>query len=125
MNNSLKKQACQTSMTARYGNPSVHLQHCFSFLCSSIVDLSVYWQRFQVNSTAVSSCFQRCCLCKAVRRHANYRVQRMGIMMTALGSRSACTVTKRRLCFGSWLLAGRQLLLLGLRCVSTTSYRLG
>lgn len=30
---------------------------------------------------------ERCCLCKVVRRHANYRVQRMGIMMTALGSR--------------------------------------
>lgn len=83
-------QACQNQYimaTLRYV-PAL----CFSSSNRSLLNLSVYWQRFQVESTAVCSCFSGAVYVRLVQRHANYRVQRMGIMMTALGSRSACIV---------------------------------
>lgn len=91
--------------------PNQQLGTLFYFLCSCTVVLSVYWQSFQVKSTAVFFLLQRCCLCKAVRRHTNYSVQRTGIMMTALGSKSVCTVRKEAL-LGSYLQNGWQLLIL-------------
>lgn len=45
-------------MPARYGNFNIQRGTLFFFLCSLIVDLSFYWQRFQVKSTVVCSCFE-------------------------------------------------------------------
>lgn len=60
---------------------------------SGVVDLYVYRHGFQVSIAAVVLP-KRCCLRKAAGRPTNYRVERMGINMTAQRSRPACLVTR-------------------------------
>lgn len=87
--NGLVKHPCQCALATLTYRQAL----CFSF---SILVLLIICLLAKIPGQEHWGLFllQRCCLCKAVQRHANYRVQRMGIMMTALGSRSACTVRK-------------------------------
>lgn len=97
-------------MSACYVNPTNSWAHCFTF-CILLLLFYLFTGKASRSSHCSLFLFQRCCLCKPVRRHTNYRVQGMGITMTALGSKSACTVRKKAL-LGRRLLNSRQLLIL-------------